>query len=206
MPPRARKSAASKAGGDKAGVQPGEHATIVGYEPEFPLDELAPFYKNPRRGDVEAIRGSLRTNGQYRPLVVNIGTHTKRPNEILAGNHTYAALKAEKRLTAAVTFVDVDEQGAKRIVIADNATSDKAKNDADVLKDLLVSLDDIEGTGITPDEFAKMLGQGDDDVDTSAQLGDVGYAIIVDCTDEAQQAELLSTFEEEGLDARPLMM
>ena len=35
-----------------------------------PIASLAPYGDNPRRGDVAAIRASLRENGQYRPLVV----------------------------------------------------------------------------------------------------------------------------------------
>lgn len=181
---------------------------ITNYEPEFPLDELKPYHKNPRRGDVDLIAQSIETNGQYRPLVVNVGTKTKRRNEILAGNHTYAALKHLKRTTAAVTFVDVDNAGAARIVVVDNRASDKAKNDDDVLKDLLADLDDLTGTGYTDDEFAKLVGidVDGDDADTSPQLPQAAFAIIIDCHDETHQAELLATFEEEGLDCRPLMM
>lgn len=48
---------------------------------EFNVDELAGYHRNPRRGDVDAIARSLAVNGQYRPIVVNIGTHTGRPLE-----------------------------------------------------------------------------------------------------------------------------
>lgn len=183
-------------------------SVIDGYEPAFPLSELRGFHKNPRRGDIALIAESIERNGQYRPLVVNRGTKTGRLNEILAGNHTYAALQHLGRLTAAVTFVDVDDQQAARIVIVDNRASDKAKTDEDVLKDLAADLDDLAGTGITDAEFAKMAGLGDDGdgPDTDPQLGDVGYAIIVTCDDEDHQAALLESFEGEGLDARPLMM
>lgn len=180
--------------------------TIVAFEPMFPLDELRPFHKNPRRGDVDLIAASIKKNGQYRPLVVNRGTKTKRLNEILAGNHTYLALKENGATTAAVSFVDVDDQQAARIVVVDNRASDKAKNDDDVLKDLLADLDELEGSGYTDEEFAKLVGLDDDGPDTSPQLPDAGYAVIVNCRDEEHQAELLSAFEEEGLDARPLMM
>lgn len=193
MPPRSRKPKPS---------------TIRSYEPEFPLDELKPYHKNPRRGDIDLIAQSIEVNGQYRPLVVNVGTKTKRRNEILAGNHTYAALQHLGRLTAAVTFVDVDNAGAARIVVVDNRASDKAKNDDDILKDLLADMDDLAGTGYTDEEFAKMVGLDvdGDDPDTSPQLPEAAYAVIIDCRDEEHQAELLAAFEEEGLSARPLMM
>ncbi|WP_369354623.1 ParB N-terminal domain-containing protein [Streptomyces sp. cg2] len=55
----------------------------------IPVDELAPYHRNPRTGDLDSITESLSTHGQYRPIVVNRGTLTGRPNEILAGNHTF---------------------------------------------------------------------------------------------------------------------
>ena len=53
-----------------------------------PIDSLRPFQKNPRRGDLMAIRASLEAHGQYRPIVVRAGSQ-----EILAGNHTWQAAK-----------------------------------------------------------------------------------------------------------------
>ena len=68
----------------------------------FAVGELQPFHKNPRRGNVEMIAESLQINGQYRAIVVNVGTHTGRPLEVLAGNHTLAAAKqlGWKQITA----------------------------------------------------------------------------------------------------------
>ena len=90
----------------------------------FAVSELRPFHKNPRRGNVEMIAESLQINGQYRAIVVNVGTHTGRPLEVLAGNHTLAAAKqlGWKQITA--TTVDVDDLAAARIVAADNRTAD----------------------------------------------------------------------------------
>lgn len=60
---------------------------------EFPISELHTYRRNPRRGDVDAIASSLRKRGQYRPIVVNLGTNASKRMEILAGNHTYLAAK-----------------------------------------------------------------------------------------------------------------
>src|SRR5215210_3891610 len=50
--------------------------------------DLRPYPANPRRGNVEAIKASLRAHGQYRPIVVN------RPTmQVLAGNHTLEAVR-----------------------------------------------------------------------------------------------------------------
>jgi ParB-like nuclease domain len=48
-----------------------------------PIGDLTHYRKNPRRGDIEAIKESLRANGQYRPIVAR-----RQTLEVLAGNHT----------------------------------------------------------------------------------------------------------------------
>ena len=140
------KPARKRASRKPKGEQP-EGVIVVRYDPAFPLADLQPYYRNPNRGDVETIRRSLRKTGQYRAIVVNVGSHTGRANEVLAGNHTFAAAKAEGRSTMACEFVDVDEQTAARIVAIDNRAAEKAKRDADVLAELLGSMNDLEGTG-----------------------------------------------------------
>jgi ParB-like chromosome segregation protein Spo0J len=128
-----------------------------------PVVDLRTYYRNPRRGDVDAIAQSLTVNGQYRPIVGNVGTHTKRPNEVLAGNHTLMAARDLGWPDILVAWVDVDEDQAARIVAADNRTSDLADYDSDVLVELLGTLDGLEGTGFTDGDLARLL---------SAQVGD----------------------------------
>jgi ParB-like nuclease family protein len=85
---------------------------------------LRPYPGNPRRGSVEAIKASLRAHGQYRPIVVN------RPTmQVLAGNHTLEAAKQLGWKEIAATFVDVDDEQARRIVLVDNRTNDLADYD-----------------------------------------------------------------------------
>ncbi|MDJ0383233.1 ParB N-terminal domain-containing protein [Streptomyces sp. G-G2] len=122
-----------------------------------PLADLAPYYRNPRTGDLDAIAESLATHGQYKPIVVNRGTHTGRSNEILAGNHT---AKAARRLGwdhIAVTWLDVDEATAAKIVIVDNRTSDLAGYDTALLADILTDLPDLEGTGYDQEQLDDLL-------------------------------------------------
>ena len=75
------------------------------------LDDLVEYPDNPREGDIGAIMESILENGQYRPLIVNA-----RNNRILAGNHTYKALKELSETEAFVTFVDVDELQEKNCI------------------------------------------------------------------------------------------
>jgi ParB-like chromosome segregation protein Spo0J len=74
------------------------------------ISELTPYPRNPRRGDLETIKHSLRCHGAYRPLVVN-----RRTKEVLAGNHLLLAMRELGYEKAPVWFVDVDEETAARI-------------------------------------------------------------------------------------------
>lgn len=127
--------------------------------------ELSTYYKNPRRGDVTLIAGSLKTHGQYKPICANIGTKTGRANEVLAGNHTLMAFRDlaetnpdDHRWDAvAVHWVDVDEDTAARIVAVDNRASEVGTNDNEVLLELLQGLGgDLTGTGFD-DDYVQML-------------------------------------------------
>lgn len=117
------------------------------------IDSLLPYAKNPRIGDVGAIAQSLKTNGQYRPLVVRADTR-----EILAGNHTWQAAKHLGWSTIAISLVhDITDEEAARIVLADNRYSDLATYDNQALADLLATLDDLEGTGYAPADLDTLL-------------------------------------------------
>ena len=136
----------------------------------LPLDQLTEDHKNPRHGDITTIASSLRAHGQFRPVLVNKGTHTGRPYEILAGNHTIKAMRTlhAEDLTAwshaDVWLIDVDEENATRIVLADNRTSDLGSYTNDALLDLLDDLDgDYEGTGYTEDYVRALLGENTPD-------------------------------------------
>ena len=151
---------------------------------EFPVDDLAPYHRNPRRGDVKAIARSLETNGQYRPIVVNLGTHTGRPNEVLAGNHTLAGAKHLGWATVWGTTVDVTDSRARRNVAADNRTADLGDYDPNELADLLTAIqeevDGLDGTGYLDADLEAILNgiepepeeETDDDEDVTLAKGE----------------------------------
>lgn len=112
------------------------------------LDTLRPAERNPRRGDVDAIRASLLEHGQYRPLVVN-----RRTGQVLAGNHTMRAMLELGWESAAVTWVDVDPDQASRIVLADNRTNETSTYDLELLERALSDLGDLTGSGWTADDL-----------------------------------------------------
>ncbi|ACF05004.1 hypothetical protein Nigel_1 [Mycobacterium phage Nigel] len=132
--------------------------STVGKTTSVPPAQLNLFHRNPRRGDVSAIMASLRRHNQYKPITANVGTHTGRPAEVLAGNHTLMAFRelAEAEPNDArwrkmlVHWVDVDDDLAERIVVADNQTGRLGGFDDAELAELVAGFDgDTEGLGFT---------------------------------------------------------
>lgn len=136
------------------------------------IKDLNYYYKNPRKGDIEAIANSLKTHGQYKTICVNQGTKTGRPLEILAGNHTIKAARTLGWETIQATLIDVDDEAAAKIVIADNRTSDLAENDPAILIDLIESLTDLDGTGWANEELEELAATINDLAELPEPLND----------------------------------
>lgn len=109
---------------------------------KFDLDDLKEYPNNARRGDVSVLVESLKINGQYRPIVVQ-----KSTNYVLAGNHLLRAAKILGWDQVDAVVIDVDDQKALKIVLADNRTADLGDYNTDLLATLLSDLEDFEGTG-----------------------------------------------------------
>lgn len=120
------------------------------------LDEVRQHPDNPRRGDLDAIKASVDRNGFYGALIVQ-----RSSGYILAGNHRYLAAKASGLTELPVLFVDADVDQARRIMVADNRTSDLAINDEASLLALLRSIgeEDLSGTGYDADALAKLVAR-----------------------------------------------
>ena len=127
-------------------------AVIITKTELTPIKSIKTYDKNPRIGNIEAIAESLEKSGQFKPIVVN-----SRNNQILAGNHTYLAARKLGWTEIYTSFVDVDDETAKRIVLADNRTSDMGEYDDKVLAELLASLPDISGTGYSAVEIDDLI-------------------------------------------------
>jgi ParB-like chromosome segregation protein Spo0J len=119
----------------------------VGQVASVPINSLEAYPTNPRRGDIDSIALSLKAHGQYRPIVVQYGT-----NYILAGNHTYKAAKKLGWKKIKITYIEVDETTARRIVLADNRLTDLAGYNEPLLKSLLQALPELDGTGFSASE------------------------------------------------------
>lgn len=128
------------------------------------LAQVQPHPDNPRRGDVDAISQSIAANGFFGALVVQQST-----GYILVGNHRYEAARRHGLTELPALVIDVGDDQAKRILLADNRYAELAKWDEDALAAILRELD-LSGTGFTDEDLAAMMSADDfepDDGDVS---------------------------------------
>jgi len=126
-----------------------------------PIDDVREHPANPRDGDVAAIQESIRENGFYGALVVQ-----ESSGKILAGNHRWVAAREEGLDTVPVVYVDVGDERALRILLADNKTADEAEYHrpqlAELLEHLNTTANGLGGTGYNGDELDQILEDLDD--------------------------------------------
>lgn len=113
-----------------------------------PIDAIRPHPDNPNRGNVDAIRESIRISGFYGACTVQRST-----GYILAGNHRYQAAVAEGLTHVPVVWKDYDPVEAIRVMLADNEIARLAVTDDDAVEELLEQLGSLEGTGF---DFARL--------------------------------------------------
>jgi len=155
-------------GGKKWGHISGEtpqHSGLEAYV-SVPVDTLEPHPENARQGDIGAISESLRVNGIYRPLIVQASS-----NLILKGNNTWHAVKAMGWETVPVVFLDVDDEEARRVLLADNRLADKAGYYNTILAEVLIDLDSLDGTGFNPTDLDDILKDLPQERDPTAMVG-----------------------------------
>lgn len=121
-----------------------------------PVDAVRAHPKNPRQGDTGAIHESIQANGFYGTIIAQ-----KSTGYILAGNHRHQAAVQAGATEIPVTWVDVEDDHALRILLADNRTNDLATYDdvalAEILKDIHEDYGTLAGTGYDGDALDELL-------------------------------------------------
>jgi len=158
-----------------------------------PMGTLKHYDKNPRKGNVAAIVESLKVNKQYRPIVVQ-----KSTKKILAGNHTYKAAKELGWKEIAVVMVDVTDEEAVRIMLADNRTNDLAEYDNQILAELLKDIGDSTGTGYNATDVEAILATMDSTVTAVADTSNaIREEILIQTDDSFMDVEAIRRSEPE---------
>jgi len=120
-----------------------------------PIDDLVEYPGNARRGDLDVIAESIKTNGFYGVVVRQRST-----GYVLAGNHRFKAAKLAGLESVPVQDVDVDDATARRINLVDNRSNQLAGYDTVALSELLsLAIDEgsLVGTGFTEEDYADTL-------------------------------------------------
>ena len=137
-------------------VQPRVRVLAQDYE-MVGIESVKPHPKNPRQGDVGAISESIEANGFYGAIVVQRST-----GYVLAGNHRLMAARAQGLSEVPCVWIDVDDERAVKILLADNRTNDLASYNDSVLAELLADLantSDLTGTGYDGDDLDALIAE-----------------------------------------------
>ena len=176
----------------------------------MPLENLKPYPGNYRKHPPEQLAhlvASLQQYGWARNVVIS------SDGVILAGHGIVEAARQTGLHEVPVHRLEYasDDPRAAKFLVLDNEVSRLAEDDNDQLAALLSDIqqtDDLGGTGYSDEELDRLIEQIEGLSD--AQPQDVGasaqaWMIVIDCTDEQQQIELLERFESEGLKCRALI-
>lgn len=177
---------------------------LAGQTHVVPIHEVIPYPGNPRRSDQELINRSLKEHGQYRSILVQRST-----GYIVGGNHVHIGMRELGADRIAAEYLDVDDERARRIVLVDNRTSDKAGYDNRLLLEALEELPDLDGTGFDPgdlDEIREELDEEQLPTSGDAAPDDLHqtYGVYVYAHDEAHQAKVLEALSSRGYRVRAI--
>lgn len=153
---------------------------------------------NPNEGDVGAITESIATNGFYGALIVQRST-----GYVIAGNHRLIAAVDQGIDTVPVIWLDVDDEQAARLLVADNRLTRIGMFVDEPLKRILTNLAMTEvglaGTGFDGDDLDDMMREAAEPLERNRIKR---FKVSVRCDDADHQAEVLNQLLGLGLDAK----
>ena len=175
-------------------------------------DSLTPWGDNPRHSQpIAAVARSITQLGFGAPIVAQ-----KSTRRIIAGHTRWYAAQSLGLELVPVRFVDIDDRKAELMVLADNKHGEEAKWDNSKLA-LIASrhdLEDLNIAGFDDDDLMEILKSMDDDIDVGDGFDEdedagsteiaVSYAVIIECTSEEHQREILEIGQMEGWACRAL--
>jgi hypothetical protein len=179
------------------------------------LSDLKQDPKNARKRTAQSkhlIQESLTRYGAARSIVID------ESDRVLAGNGTIEGAKAigiskvriietDGNEIIAVKRIGLSEHDKVGLALADNRTSDLSEWDAEMLHNL--SQEQDIGPWFSEDDIIELLGKKDDfdpddpTIDQTNKITDV-FQIIVNCTSEQQQTDLLNRLLNEDFECRAL--
>jgi ParB-like chromosome segregation protein Spo0J len=123
------------------------------------LDSLNPDPKNPRlhtARNLEAIAGSLKKFGQVKPIIVQ-----KKGMIVRAGNGTVDAARSLGWTELAAVIVDMTDEKAQQLAVADNRTAELADWNHENLVELMTGWDSLDIPGFSEAEINGLMSSMD---------------------------------------------
>lgn len=153
-----------------------------------PITSITPHPENPNEGDVDVIVESMMTNGVYKGVTVQ-----KSTRYILEGEHRYQALLKLGSEVIPVSEVDVDDDTARRILLVDNSSAERAERLPHqvhaVMTRVIEAQDSLVGTGYTRNQYAEL----------SRMLRVIEHAPLkVEAPNKIAYGKIVIRFDEEG--------
>jgi len=163
---------------------------------------------NPNNGDIDSVVESIQVNGYVNPIIAQRTT-----GYIEAGNTRYAAMLALGQTQIPVIWVDHDDTGAKRYMLADNQTARLAMMDNSMLHKLLTELQDTDmgltGSGFVEDDIARilddMLPEPPEHIGGGFSPNGI-YQVVIEFDNESDMHDLAAELIERGLEAREVTL
>ena len=168
---------------------------------------LTPWESNPRdnAAAIDQVARSIERFGFASPIIARAAD-----GRIIAGHTRHAAALKLGLQDVPVRYMDLDDQAASALALADNRLGEIAAWDEDGLAAILEGLAaedvDLDGLGWDEDELSGLLGDADssDEVDLSMDEG-LTYSVVVQCADDVDQSEMMTRLEGEGYSCQPLI-
>lgn len=190
-----------------SGALPPAEAALPKYRLER-TDLLVPYANNARTHSptqIDKIAASIREFGFTNPVLI------RADRGIIAGHgRVIAAFQLGLAEVPVIELAHLTPAQARAYILADNRLALDAGWDDDLVRFELTGLRDAEFdlslTGFSDAEIAKLLGSPAE-LSGKAALGDgLQYQVVVDCENEADQAEVLRKIKEDGRSCRPLIL
>jgi hypothetical protein len=120
------------------------------------ISTISPHPRNYRNHDADLIRESLQAHGQTRSVVCQVSRRL-----VLAGNGVYAEMLGLGAKEIVVSWVDVDDVQALKILTMDNRSHDQGWSDDGQLATLLEDISEFgwNGSGYDADAFDDLMAK-----------------------------------------------
>ena len=171
------------------------------------IDALTPWDKNPRINAhaVDEVAKSITRFGWGAPILARLADGV-----VIAGHTRLKAAQKLKLDKVPVRYLDLDPAQAAALALADNKLNERASWDDEALRDIISELSDqaieLDGLGWDDEQLGALFDEPDESQEADIDdIGEYKYSVIVECSGEVQQSDLMQRLESEGYTCQPLI-